>query len=154
MSIGAVRLDRSAPGARVVVSITPPQEGTVYRRRMLAALALVGLPTLAGGRPVLATAVRVVAGVRGQDDPDDPDDPDEACERVTTTGRAVVRRRCDGTRSEAHVDNRITVTDPRSAPKEHERPIDRLRSRGDGRIQATGDKGARRELREQARRGN
>ena len=83
----------------------------------------------------------------------DDHDSDDACERVTTTGRAVVRRRCDGTRTEVHVDNRLPVPSPRSTPREHERPIDRLRSRGEGRIRATGDKGARRELREKAHRG-
>jgi hypothetical protein len=132
----------------------------VHRRRVLSALALVGLFPLAGGRPALATAVRVVAGGRDQDasdergDHDEPDDPDEDCEWVTTTGRAVVRRRCDGTRTEASVDNRMTVSAPRAVRTTHERPIDRLRSRGEGRIHATGDKGARRVLRAKARRGN
>ena len=115
----------------------------MHRRHVLSALALVVLPTIGSARPTRAAMVRVGA---------DDHDQDDACERVTTTGRAIVRRRCDGTRTEAHVDNRIPVTRPRSAPREHERPIDRLRSRGEGRIQATGDKGARRELREEANR--
>ncbi len=102
----------------------------------------------------MATGVRVVAGVRDQDESDERDDQDDDCERVTTTGQAVARRRCDGTRTEASVDNRITVIDPRSVRKTHERPIDRLRSRGEGRIHATGDKGAKQELREKARRRN
>ena len=126
------------------------------RRRLLSALALVGLPALAGSRPTLGAEVRVVAGAHtrdDQDDTDDQDDQDEACERVTTTGRAVVRRRCDGTRTEASVDNRIAAPISRSTRREHERPIDRLRSRGEGQIQATSEKGARRELREKARRG-
>ena len=121
----------------------------MHRRHVLSALALVVLPALTCGRPVLATMVAAVSEDRDHED----GDQDKDCERVTTTGRAVVRRRCDGTRTEAHVDNRITVHDPRTAPKTHERPVDRLRSRGEGRIHATGDKGARRELREKAQRG-
>jgi hypothetical protein len=135
----------------------------VHRRHLLSALAGVGLPVLAGSPAALATVVQVVAGVPQRDEPDEPDErddhddhdeADDACERVTTTGRATVRRRCDGTRTEASVDNRMTVSDPRAVRTTHERPIDRLRSRGEGRIHATGDKGARRELREKARRGN
>jgi hypothetical protein len=104
---------------------------------------------LASGRPTIATAVRVVAGSRDRDG-HDPHDKD--CERVTTTGRATVRRRCDGTRAHASVDNRIAVSDPRAVRKTHERPVDRLRARGEGRIHATGDKGAQRELHEKAHR--
>lgn len=116
------------------------------RRRLLSTLALVVVPMVAGRRPTIATTVRVGDGGH------DHDGQDEDCERGATTGRATASRRCDGTRTEARVDNRVTITDPRAVRKTHERPIDRLRSRGDGRIQATGDKGARRELRDKARR--
>lgn len=126
----------------------PGKEDGVHRRHVLSGLTLVGLSLLAASRGAHAAAGRVVAGGR------DLDDEDENCERITTTGRATVRRRCDGTRSEASVDHRITITDPRAVRKTRERPIDRLRARGEGRIHATGDKGARRELREKARRGN
>src|SRR5215213_1947821 len=100
---------------------------------MLSAFALAGLSMLEGSRVARATVVRVVAGVHDPDDDHDDhdalDDQDEDCERVTTTGRAEVRRRCDGTRTEAAVDNRITIPAPRAARTTHERPIDRLRSR-------------------------
>lgn len=114
------------------------------RRRVLTGLALALLATITGGWTTLATVFRTTR---------DAADEDNDCEATATTGRATARRRCDGTRTEAHVDNHITVRDPRSAPKEHAHPIDRLRSRGEGRIKATGDKGARRELREKVHRG-
>ena len=123
----------------------------MHRRRMLSALSLIVVSVLSGGRPAVAAAVRVVTGGH---DRDDHDNQDKDCERVTTTGRATVRRRCDGTRAQASVDNHITITDPRAVRKTHERPVDRLRARGEGRIHATGDKGARRELHEKRRRGN
>jgi hypothetical protein len=123
----------------------------MHRRRVLSAFALVVVPMLAGGRPTIATAAGVFTG---DHDHDHHDDHDEDCERKATTGRATASRRCDGTRTEAHVDNRPPQSGIRSAPRKHEHPIDRLRSRGKGRIQATGDKGARRELREKGRRGS
>lgn len=124
------------------------KEVVVDRRHMLASLTFVGLSLLVGSQGAQATAVRFTAGNR------DPRDHDEDCERVTTTGHATVRRRCDGSRTEASVDNRVTVTDPRAPRKTYERPVDRLRARGEGRIHATGDKGARRELHEKGRRGS
>jgi hypothetical protein len=126
----------------------------MHRRHVLSALALVVTAMLASGRPIIATVVGVGAGGRDHDhnDHNDHNDHDADCERVTTTGRATVRRRCDGTRAHASVDNRITVKDPRVVRKTHERPIDRVRARGEGRIHATGDKGARREMHKKAHR--
>jgi len=111
------------------------------RRHLLTVTGLV-LTVLAvprGGPPAFAAA--------REPEPDD-------CEIEATTGRSVARRRCDGTKTEARVDNRITSHDMRAAPRTRERPIDRLRSRGQGRIKATGDKGAKLELRAKQRRGS
>lgn len=105
----------------------------MHRRHLLVGFTLFGLSLL--------TASRASA------------DAGEDCERVTTTGGATVRRRCDGTRTHVSVDHRITVRDPRVVRPTHERPVDRVRGRGEGRIHATGDKGARRELHEKAHRG-
>ena len=112
----------------------PHEEDAMHRRHLLAGFTRIGLSLLTAGR--------------------ESADGAEACEHVTTTGRATVRRRCDGTRTEASVDHRITVRDPRVVRPTHERPVDRVRGRGEGRIHATGDKGASRELREKARRGH
>lgn len=120
----------------------------MHRRHMLAGLTLVGLSLLTGSHSAQATVGHVVMGGHNSDD------RAEDCERITTTGHATVRRRCDGTRVEASVDHRLTVRDPRAVHPTHPRPIDRVRARGNGRIHATGDKGARRELREKARRGH
>ena len=113
------------------------------RRRVLTGLALALLATITGGWTTLATVFRTTR---------DAADEDNDCEATATTGRATARRRCDGTRTEAHVDNHITVRDPRSARRSM-----RTRSiacgHGEGRIKATGDKGARRELREKVHRG-
>lgn len=117
----------------------------MHRRQVLTGLTLVALSLLEERQGARAMGGWVVAVGHDSDD--------EACERVTTTGGATVRRRCDGTRAEARVDHRLTVRDPRVVRPRHERPVDRLRARGEGRIHATGDKGARRELREKARRG-
>jgi hypothetical protein len=80
----------------------------------------------------------------------------DGCKRVVTTGPAFVGHRCHGARRVARVDNRIVPHNPHRAngfPR-HERPLERLLTRGDGRIKAHGDKAALRELREKNRRGN
>jgi len=113
------------------------------RRHLLrvTGLVLTVLAVPGGGPPGLAAA------------PESELESDD-CEIEATTGRSVARRRCDGTKTEARVDNRPTPHFLRAAPKTRERPIDRLRSRGQGRIKATGDKGAKLELRAKQRRGS
>lgn len=119
----------------------------MHRRHILVGLSLAGLSLFAGRHEARVTAGWIVVGGH------DLDEGAKDCERVTTTGRATVRRRCDGTRVEASVNHHIDVRDPRVVRPTHERPVDRVRARGEGRIHATGDKGARRELREKMRRG-
>lgn len=72
----------------------------------------------------------------------------EGCKRIVTTGGSFIGRNCDTGRRVVRVRHQEP---PRfSTPQRHERPVDRLRSRGEGRIHAVGDKGARRELRAKA----
>jgi hypothetical protein len=75
----------------------------------------------------------------------------EGCRILASTGKSEAGRDPESRATCARVDNRLPAHLLRRPEKKHERPIDRLRSRGEGRIQATGDKGARRELREEAR---
>jgi hypothetical protein len=80
----------------------------------------------------------------------------DGCRRVTTTGPAFIAHNCYHARRIVRVDNRPVIHNPHRTVKSSrwERPIDRLLTRGDGRIKAHGDKAARRELREKARRGS
>lgn len=112
------------------------------RRRVLPALAVMIVASHRGDRLVGAMAFGTV--------PHAPD-RDADCKQMASTGRAVARRCADG-RSEAHVDNRITVHLPQYPPRFRHLPIDRLRARGEGKIHAAGDKGARRQLRSKAHR--
>ena len=73
------------------------------------------------------------------------------CEAIATTGRSVAGRDPEGGKTCARVDNRLPSHVLRPPAKKGERPIDRLRSRGEGRPQAIGDKGARRQLNEAQR---
>lgn len=78
----------------------------------------------------------------------------DGCRRVTTTGRAFIGESCKAGKRIVRVDHRPVINNPHRAVKSprFERPVDRLLSRGDGRIKAHGDKAARRELREKANR--
>lgn len=80
----------------------------------------------------------------------------DGCQRVVTTGPAFIGHHCNGDGRVTRVDHRALSLDPHRAngfPR-RERPLERLLTRGDGRIKAHGDKAALRELREKNRRGN
>jgi hypothetical protein len=74
------------------------------------------------------------------------------CHRVVKSGGSSISYDCRTGRRIAQVEHKGP---PRYiAPKRHDHPIERVRSRGKGNIHATGDKGARREMRDLPRRGN
>jgi hypothetical protein len=75
----------------------------------------------------------------------------DGCRVLASTGKSEAGRDPEGRATCARVDNRLPLHVLRPPEKTHERPIDRLRSRGEGRIKATGDKAAKRELREESR---
>ena len=75
----------------------------------------------------------------------------DGCRVLASTGKSEAGRDPESRQTCARVDNRPSPYFLRSPDKKHERPIDRLRSRGEGRIKATGDKGARRELHTESR---
>lgn len=101
-----------------------------------ALLVLVSLMIFAAGGPALAAEVSR--------------HPDR-CQIRASTGKSDAGRDPESRETCARVDNRLPAHHLRRPEKKHERPVDRLRSRGEGRIEASGDKGARRELREEAR---
>jgi len=68
------------------------------------------------------------------------------CRILARTGKSEAGRDPESRRTCARVDNRPPQHSVRHPQKKHERPIDRLRSRGHGRPKATGDKGAKRQL--------
>lgn len=76
----------------------------------------------------------------------------DGCTRIVTTGPSFIGHDCHRATRVTRVDHRVPPR--RSAPTRHERPVDRLLSRGKGNLHAQGDKGARRELREKAHRGH
>ena len=75
----------------------------------------------------------------------------DGCRVLASTGKSEAGRDPETRATCARVDNRLPAHLLRPPEKKHERPIDRLRSRGEGRIKATGDKAARRELHEESR---
>ena len=75
----------------------------------------------------------------------------DGCRVLASTGKSEAGRDPESRATCARVDNRPPTHTLRGPEKKHERPIDRLRSRGEGRIKATGDKGAKRELHEESR---
>ena len=101
-----------------------------------ALLVLVVLIVFAVGQPALAVEVSRHPG---------------GCRILASTGKSEAGRDPESRETCARVDNRPDPHFLRGPKKEHERPIDRLRSRGEGRINATGDKAARRELHEESR---
>jgi hypothetical protein len=102
---------------------------TVFRTGAL--LVLVVLIVLGSGGPILAAEVS--------------HHPDR-CRILASTGKSEAGRDPERRTTCARVDNRPPHHVSRPPRKEHERPIDRLRSRGEGRPKASGDKGARREI--------
>jgi hypothetical protein len=70
----------------------------------------------------------------------------DGCQALATTGKSEAGREAESGTTCARVDNRSSPHFLRSPKKKHERPIDRLRSRGDGRLKVSGDQGAKRQL--------
>jgi hypothetical protein len=101
-----------------------------------ALLVLVVLIVFGVGRPTLAAEV-----ARHSD----------ACQVLATTGKSEAGRDPESRTTCARVDNRLSPHVLRPPAKKRERPIDRLRSRGEGSLKVSGDKGARRQLHEDSR---
>jgi hypothetical protein len=74
----------------------------------------------------------------------------DGCRVLASTGKSEAGRDPETRETCARVDNRLPSHVLRAPVKTHERPIDRLRSRGEGKLKATGDKAAKRELREES----
>jgi hypothetical protein len=70
----------------------------------------------------------------------------DGCHILASTGKSEAGRDREGRTTCARVDNRPSPHVSRHAKKKHERPIDRLRSRWEGKPKASGDKGARRQF--------
>jgi hypothetical protein len=70
----------------------------------------------------------------------------DRCHILASTGKSEAGRDRESHTTCARVDNRTSPHVSQHAKKKHERPIDRLRSRGEGKPKASGDKGARRQL--------
>ena len=75
----------------------------------------------------------------------------DGCRVLASTGKSEAGRDPESRATCARVDNRPPTHTLRGPEKKHERPIDRLRSRGEGKLKAVGDKGARRQLNEDLR---
>jgi hypothetical protein len=104
--------------------------------RAIALLVLVVLIVIGSGRPALAVEVS-----RHSD----------ACRILATTGKSEAGRDPESRATCARVDNRPSPHFLRPPEKKHERPIDRLRSRGEGSLKVSGDKAAKRQLHEEPR---
>jgi hypothetical protein len=75
----------------------------------------------------------------------------DGCRVLASTGKSEAGRDPESRATCARVDNRPPTHTLRPPEKKRERPIDRLRSRGEGKLKAIGDKGARRQLDEEPR---
>jgi hypothetical protein len=104
--------------------------------RASAILVLVVLVVFGVGQPALAAEV---------------DRHLDACRIQASTGNSEAGRDPESRATCARVDNRLSPRVLRSPDGKHERPIDRLRSRGEGRLKVSGDKGAKRQLNEETR---
>src|SRR5215211_3585666 len=113
-----------------------PKEAVMSSSRTGALLVLVVLFFCGVGRPTLAAEVSR--------------HPD-GCRVLASTGKSEAGRDPESRQTCARVDNRPSPHFLRSPDKKHERPIDRLRSRGEGSLKVSGDKGARRQLNEDSR---
>lgn len=117
-------------------------------------LLLAVLIVLGTGRPVLAVEVsrhpdtcRILAST-GKSEAG----REEEVERESEDGRqSEDGREKESRRTCARVDNRLPAHVLRAPEKKRERPVDRLRSRGEGTLKVSGDKGARRQLNEDPR---
>jgi len=70
----------------------------------------------------------------------------DRCHILASTGKSEAGRDDESGKTCAGVDNRPSQHVVGHPKKKHERPIDRLRSRGEGRPKVSGDKGAKRQL--------
>jgi hypothetical protein len=102
---------------------------TVFRTGVL--LVLVVLIAIGSNVPILAVEASRHA---------------DGCRVLASTGRSQAGRDPERRTTCARVDNRPSPHFLRPPRTKHERPIDRLRSRGEGRPKASGDKGARRQI--------
>ena len=102
-----------------------------------AVLVLVVLVVFGASRPALAVEV---------------DRHPDGCQVLASTGKSEAGHDPESRATCARVDNRPSPHFLRPPEKKHERPIDRLRSRGEGSLKVSGDKGAKRQLREESRR--
>jgi hypothetical protein len=100
---------------------------------------------------LLVLAVLLVFGSAGPASAVEVSRHPDGCRVRASTGKSEAGRDPESRETCARVDNRLPSHHLRPPEKKHERPIDRLRSRGEGRIKATGDKAARRELHEESR---
>src|SRR5918994_73173 len=95
---------------------------------------------------LLVLAVLLVFGSAGPTRAVEVSRHPDGCRVLASTGKSEAGRDPESRETCARVDNRPPTHTLRGPEKKYERPIDRLRSRGEGRIKATGDKAARREL--------
>ena len=100
---------------------------------------------------VLALVVLVVFGVGRSALAVEVDHHPDACRVLASTGKSEAGRDPESRATCARVDNRLPPHVLRPPDKKHERPIDRLRSRGEGSLKVSGDKGAKRQLNEETR---
>ena len=70
----------------------------------------------------------------------------DRCHILASTAKSEAGQDRESGKSCARVDNRPSPHVVRQAKKKHERPIDRLRSRGEKRPKVSGDKVAKRQL--------
>ena len=95
---------------------------------------------------LLVLAVLIAVGSSGPMLAVDVSRHSDRCHILASTGKSEAGRDRESRTTCARVDNRPSPHFLRPPRKKHERPIDRLRSRGEGRLKASGDKGARRQL--------
>jgi hypothetical protein len=120
-----------------VPTLSTTLEATMHARRIPVVLAIALL---------LVTYAGISSSVVAITRPD-------GCKRVVTTGPAFIGHHCRGRGRVVRVDHRAIPHNPHRAngfPRQ-ERPLERLLTRGDGRIKAHGDNAARREFHKQSR---
>ena len=95
---------------------------------------------------LLVLAVLLVFGSAGPTRAVEVSRHPDGCRVLASTGKSEAGRDPESRETCARVDNRPSPHFLQPPRKKHERPIDRLRSRGEGRPKASGDKGARRQI--------
>ena len=100
---------------------------------------------------LLVLAVLLVFGSPGPTQAVEVSRHPDGCRVLASTGKSEAGRDPESRATCARVDNRPSPYFLRPPEKQRERPIDRLRSRGEGRLKVSGDKGARRQLNEESR---